>query len=152
MTCVRYLRLIQPLEFFNDNLELYQQCSVFLVGSVSVKVPARLFQLVVKVIQQGKLDRVGNRHVVLDGIESSKHKVENADLKVQSRISGSQGGRNVQQTYHSSQVSIQFLNDHTETSTCHVEESPTVTHGFSIPSRSNMFARVGDVPLRVMPY
>ena len=52
---------------------------VLLRFRVAVKRPARRVELLVEIRQERNLDRVVDRHVVLNSVEGPQHKVEDAD-------------------------------------------------------------------------
>lgn len=54
-------------------------------------------------------------------------------------------------TYHSSQITLELLDDHGETPTCLIEEVPAFLHCRLIISRSNEFLWLGDVPRGIPP-
>ena len=71
---------VEVLELFDNDLESNEQTSILLLLSVAVEVPSRLVELLVEGSKERELDVVGEGHVVLDGIQSSKNEVEEADL------------------------------------------------------------------------
>lgn len=93
-------------ELGDDTRELNQQLTVLLLLAVASEVPSLLSQEILEATEQGLLRLERNRGIILDGIQTAKDKVEDADGH--------------------EQLGMEFLNDSTEASASQVKELETI--------------------------
>jgi len=71
---------LEAVEFFDDDVVLNQELTVFLLLAVSVEIPTWGYGVFVEGTENWLFDVVGDGHVIFDGVQSSQYEVKYADL------------------------------------------------------------------------
>lgn len=67
---------LEAVEFFDDDVVLDEQLTVFLLLAVSIEIPTWGYGVFVEVTEDWLFDVVWDGHVIFDGVQTSEHEVE----------------------------------------------------------------------------